>query len=200
MDATLIAIVMHGFERILAVLLGGLCVYCGFRLFLVLPTETQSDGKIKLPGFSVVLAKAGPGLFFVAFGVAVILTSLYQPIKVRTAGLDYTGIKSEVPAGPAQRKQPAATQPGAAQELSRVQLALQTINCMQLLASARAKGLGADVDQAAREAKLALLARVWDGKAWGDFDAFEQWATGRTGVTASAAKALFEAERSDCPR
>jgi len=27
----------------------------------------QSDGKIRLPGMSVVLAKAGPGLFFAAF-------------------------------------------------------------------------------------------------------------------------------------
>ena len=32
-------------------------MYYGFTLFLVLPTETRSDGTIKLPGMSVVLAK-----------------------------------------------------------------------------------------------------------------------------------------------
>ena len=37
MDATLIAVAMHSLERIVAVLLGGLAVYYGFRLFLLLP-------------------------------------------------------------------------------------------------------------------------------------------------------------------
>lgn len=201
MDATLIAVAMHSLERIVAVLLGGLAVYYGFRLFLVLPTQTQSDGKIKLPGMSVVLAKAGPGLFFVAFGALVILASLFRPIHVVGSEVEYSGIAGRAPsattgggpsAGPARQ--------GAAQEAARIQIALQTVNCMQRLASAQAKSLGTDFDQAAREGKLALLARGWDANAWGDFGAFERWATGRTATTASAAKVLFEAERSDCPR
>ena len=71
---------------------------------------------------------------------------------------------------------------------------------MRRLANAQVKALGADFDLAAREAKLALLARVWDANAWGDFGAFERWIAGRTATTASAAKSIFEAERSDCPR
>ena len=200
MDVALIAIAMHGLERLLAVLFGGLAVYFGFRLFLALPTQTRSDGKIDLPGFSVVLAKAGPGLFFVAFGVAVIVTSLLQPIKVKTEDVDYSGVTGKAAAGATQSAKSPATTQSAAQDVARVQLALQSINCMQRLASAKAKGLDADLDQAAREAKLAMLVRVWDNKAWGDFDTFNQWASGRTGVTASAARALFDGERSDCPR
>jgi len=201
MDATLIAVAMHSLERIVAVLLGGLAVYYGFRLFLVLPTETQSDGKIKLPGMSVVLAKAGPGLFFVAFGALVILASLFRPIHVVGSEVEYSGIASRPSSGKTGGGPSAGpARQGAEQEAARVQIALQTVNCMQRLANAQAKALGTDFDQAAREAKLALLARVWDANAWGDLGAFERWSTGRTATTASAAKSIFEAERSDCPR
>lgn len=202
MDASLIAVSMHSFERIVAVLLGGLAVYYGFRLFLVLPIETQSDGKIRLPGMSVVLAKAGPGLFFAAFGALVILTSLVRPVKVVTSDVDYSGVTPAVPLAAASRQAaPQGTRPGAEQDVARVRLAVQSINCMQRLANAGAKKLPTgDLDQAAREAKLALLANAWDAKAWGDFKAFKDWATGRTAVTASPAKALFESERADCPR
>lgn len=204
MDATLIAVSMHSFERIIAVLLGGLAVYYGYRLFLVLPTETRADGKIELPGMSVVLAKAGPGLFFVAFGALVILSSLFRPIELKAGEFDYSGMVSKAPAerAPAERAPgagPATPRAGAEQDAARVLLALQSVNCMQRLAGAQGKGLAGDFEQAAREAKLALLARAWDAKKWGDFAAFEQWATGRSAATASAARALFEAERSDCP-
>lgn len=200
MDATLIAVSMHSFERIVAVLLGGLAVYYGYRLFLVLPTETRADGKIALPGMSVVLSKAGPGLFFVAFGALVILTSLFRPIQLKDGAFDYSGMVSKAPAERAPGAGPAAPRVGTEQDAARTQLALQSLNCMQRLAGARGKGLAGDFDQSAREAKLALLARAWDAAKWGDYAAFEQWATGRSSVTASAARALFDAERSDCPK
>ena len=203
MDATLIAVSMHGLERIVAVLLGGLAVYYGFKLFLALPTQTRSDGEIRLPGMSVVLAKAGPGLFFVAFGALVIITSLFRPIEIKTANMDYRGIgeaaAAKEPAGNPRRESP-AKRAGAEQEMARVQLALLSVNCMARLASTRAKGLGADFDQSARESKLALLSLVWERDKWGGYDEFEQWAVGRAKTTGSPAKALFEAERSDCPR
>jgi hypothetical protein len=86
------------------------------------------------------------------------------------------------------------------QDVARARLAVQSINCMRRLAGANAKIPADELDQAAREAKLALLAGAWDAKAWGDFEAFKNWAAGRTGVTASPAKAMFESERADCPR
>jgi hypothetical protein len=199
MDAALIAVSMHGVERIVAVLLGGLAVFYGYKLFLTLPTKTESNGEIKLPGMSVVLAKAGPGLFFVAFGALVIITSLFRPVVIEDGGRRYRGV-SEAPAHEPQRGEPKAKRAGAEQEMVRVQLALQSVNCMTRLASMRAKGLGGDFDQSARESKLALLSLVWEGDKWGGFDEFEQWATGRTKATTSAAKALFEGERGDCPR
>lgn len=200
MDAELIAVGMRSFERVLVVLFAGLSIYWGFRLFLVLPIETQSDGELKLPGVSVVLAKAGPGIFFVAFGVLVNLASLYQPVKVVGPGIEYAGIASKAETRAAAPLKPSAAMPVDPQAVSRVQLSLQSINCLQRLARAKAAGLGTDLDQASREAKLSLLASVWDSKSWGDYVAFEQWAIGGSAASASPAKAFFEAERSDCPR
>lgn len=199
MDATLIAVSMHGVERIVAVLLGGLAVFYGYKLFLTLPTKTESNGEIKLPGMSVVLAKAGPGLFFVAFGVLVIITSLFRPVAIEDGKHRYRGV-SEAPALEPQRSEPKAKRAGAEQEMVRVQLAVQSLNCMARLASTRAKALGGDFEHSARESKLALLGLVWQADEWGSYQEFEQWATGRTAATKSAAKPLFEGERSDCPR
>lgn len=200
MDAELIAVGMRSFERVLVVLFAGLSIYWGFRLFLVLPIQTESNGQLKLPGISVVLSKVGPGIFFVAFGVVVNLESLKQSVKVSGLGIDYAGIAPKADTRVAVLLKPSPAKAVDPQALARVQLSLQSINCLQRLARAKAPGLGTDLDQASREAKLSLLAGVWDTKGWGDYVAFEQWAIGGSAASASPAKALFEAERSDCPR
>ena len=200
MDPNLVAISAHSIERIIAVLLGGLAVYYGFRLFLVVPVESRSDGKIQLPGLSVVLAKAGPGLFFAAFGAIVVVTSLMRPIKVGGDAV-YQGITDAAPPiAEALRAGPQTRRPGTEQDMARLRLAVQTLNCMQRVSSAGAHPLAAhDSDLAVRDAKLALLEGVWATSTWGDFETFKQWATGRTASTASPAKDLFEAQRTDCP-
>ena len=200
MNAMLTVVAAHGVERIVAVSLGGLAVYYGFRLFLVLPIETQSDGKIRLPGMSVVLSKAGPGLFFLAFGALVILASLFRPVHIVTDQFDYAGFAAEPPKHDPSGPSPAATGAPSEQDTVRAVLALQSINCMQRLSARTARDMSGDFDQAAREAKLALLARVWNSGKWGDFGSFERWAAGRANETTSPAKALFSAERTDCPK
>lgn len=198
MDPALIAVSMHSLERIVAVLLGGLAVYYGFRLFLALPTELRADGKINLPGMAVVFSKAGPGLFFAAFGALVILASLFRPIEIKDQSVEYRGVAPATSAdapGVAPRADPAGLQ----QETARVQLALQSLNCLQRLGASRAKSIAGDLDQATREAKVALIAHVWRVEEWGEFGGFEKWASGRASTTVSPAKALFEAQRIDCP-
>jgi hypothetical protein len=199
MDAALIAVAMHGLERIVAVLLGGLAVFYGYKLFLTLPTKTESNGEIRLPGMSVMLAKAGPGLFFVAFGALVIITSLFRPVAIKNGDIDYSGVAEKPPAAKP-RPEPKGKRAGTEQEIVRTQLAVQSLNCMARLASVHAKTLGGDFQQSARESKLALLGLVWQADEWGSYSDFEQWATGRAAATKSAAKPLFEGERSDCPR
>lgn len=139
MDPNLIAIFARSLERIVAVLLGGLAVYYGYRLFLVVPVETHSDGKILLPGLSVTLVKAGPGLFFAAFGAIVVITSLMRPIKV-TPEESYQGVTDTVaPRAETRRTEPQTQRPGTEQDLARVRLTLQTLNCMQRLSMAGRK-------------------------------------------------------------
>ncbi len=199
MDPNLIAIFARSLERIVAVLLGGLAVYYGYRLFLVVPVETHSDGKILLPGLSVTLVKAGPGLFFAAFGAIVVITSLMRPIKV-TPEESYQGVTDTVaPRAETRRTEPQTQRPGTEQDLARVRLTLQTLNCMQRLSMAGPKALPADAEVAVRDAKLALLESVWMTGDWGDFESFKRWASGGAAGTSSPAKALFEAERADCP-
>lgn len=200
MDPSLVAISAHSVERIIAVLLGGLGIYYGFRLFLVVPFETRGDGKIQLPGISVIMAKAGPGLFFAAFGAVVIITSLMRPIKVGTDG-SYQGATGTVmPKPEEQRSAPQTILAISEQELARVRLATQTLNCMQRLSAMGSKTLPPhDSELAVRDAKLALIHSIWVTSTFGDFETFKQWAVGRRADTTSPAKAIFEAERSDCP-
>ena len=139
MDANLIAIASHSIERIIAVLLGGLAVYYGFRLFLVVPVETSGNGKIQLPGISVVLVKAGPGLFFAAFGALVIVTSFLRPIKL--PGVYEGAIEVPPTVTRLQTAEPQAQHSVSQQELARVRLAVQTLNCMQRLSATGSKTL-----------------------------------------------------------
>ena len=60
------------FERILVVLVGGLSIYLGYRLFFHLPMEKRSGGELTFPGMKVVLTRVGPGVFFAAFGSVVL--------------------------------------------------------------------------------------------------------------------------------
>ncbi len=202
MDPYFIAIAARSAERIIGVLLGGLAIYYGFRLFLVVPVETRGDGKIQLPGVSVVLAKAGPGIFFAAFGAIVILTSLMNVTKFEDGLVTYQGMAATSPKGAgAERMSPEPGRSAAPQDVARVRIAIQTLNCIRRLSSSGPKAISAaDADVAVRDARLALLAGIWDDGAWGDFDRFRSWAAGGAGKTSSPARAIFEAERTDCPR
>ena len=51
-------------ERVLAVVVGGMSVYLGYRLFIKLPEQMDSSGKVVLPGgISVFVSRIGPGVF-----------------------------------------------------------------------------------------------------------------------------------------
>jgi hypothetical protein len=198
MDAELIVLSARSVERLIDVLLGGLAIYLGFRLFLLLPVETRGDGTIKLPGMSVVLVKAGPGLFFVAFGILVVIVSLYRPV---TYGDDYSGF------GPTTRQEPrrapveqTVSRPST-EDVVRAQLAVSALNCMNRLSTTGPRRLSVqDAEIATRDAKLALLSMVWTSEEWGDFDAFKEQ-TMRGAVSAdNPVTHLFAAEAPHCPR
>jgi len=85
------------------------------------------------------------------------------------------------------------------QSIARIQLTVQSINCMQRLANQTTKALSGDLQHAARDAKFALLAGAWNTEEWGSIDTFERWLKDPNVPIPNAAKSVFEGSRSDCP-
>jgi hypothetical protein len=84
MDSALnVAIDIHAIER-LAVVLIGLCLVLGWRLF---SKNLDHSGRADLShaGWRVSLQRIGPGTFFALFGAGVLIASLVQPITASTA-------------------------------------------------------------------------------------------------------------------
>jgi hypothetical protein len=86
MDPQSLTILVGAFQRILSILIGGMLVYFGYRLFLSLPGKRGRDGgsgEFSLGrGSKVKLSKVGPGVFFAIFGAGLIAYSFAKPMKV----------------------------------------------------------------------------------------------------------------------
>lgn len=86
MDPQSLTILVGAFQRILSILIGGMLVYFGYRLFLSLPGKNGRDGgsgEFSLGrGSKVKLSKVGPGVFFAIFGAGLIAYSFAKPMKV----------------------------------------------------------------------------------------------------------------------
>ena len=174
-------------ERIMVDVIAGFAIYFGYRLFLTLPLETQHSGKLTLPGMSVTLSRVGPGVFFAVMGALVLYTSVTSTVAV-----EHAPGKSSVSAA-----MPGEPKP---HEVARAAGAIQTLNCMQQSASIGGKPDWKDeVEVATRDAKLALLAGVWNAKAWGDFRAFRAWAHAGAGSVNLEVANIYKSLEA-CPR
>lgn len=196
-DAKVIVMLVRMLERILAVGVGAIAIYLGYRLFVLLPTQTDSAGKIELPGYSVVLSKVGPGVFFALFGSIVLYLSFTNPISIDGNGLFLGGtpvepVVRETPSGPKRMATP--------QEHDRVKRSLQMLTCMeQVVVTSRVRIHGDEVEEAVRDAKIALLATVWNTESWGDQEAFRHWVATREGVVPTPLQELYLSELPGCP-
>jgi hypothetical protein len=84
MDPLLSGLLVRFFERITVVLIGGMAVYLGFRLFREVPEHRDSAGKLVLPwDISIVLTRVGPGIFFALFGVVAVSLALVRPLEIQ---------------------------------------------------------------------------------------------------------------------
>ena len=90
MDPQSLTILLGAFQRILSILVGGMLIYFGYRLFLSLPGKRGRDGgsgEFSLGGANKVkLSKVGPGVFFAIFGAGLIAYSFAKPMKVNIPG------------------------------------------------------------------------------------------------------------------
>lgn len=78
-------IIFRMVERILGVLIGGVLIYFGYRLFLSLAGKGGRDhaaGEFSFAGNKIKLSRVGPGVFFALFGAGLIVFSLVKPVSL----------------------------------------------------------------------------------------------------------------------
>jgi len=90
-------LVFRGTERILIVLIAGLSIFLGYRLFhLAVASEGEFAGKGY--GASVTMRRIGPGVFFAFFGAAVLIFSIRASLS-EPGGLSADSHSGAVKAG-----------------------------------------------------------------------------------------------------
>ena len=167
-------LVMRALERIAAVAVGGLCVYLGYRLFAIAPTNKNAEGKLTLPGgLTVYMARLGPGAFFALFGCCVVGLSFYHSISfteepVADAGIkrQYSGAGPSLGVNPPPRMEP--------WDIDRDLRYLNQRGTPMLVRSAQTIEDKTYVGDLMARAKLGLMLAMWDD-AWGSRTEFANW-------------------------
>jgi hypothetical protein len=189
MDPQSLTILVAAFQRILSILIGGMLVYFGYRLFLSLPGKRGRDGgsgEFSLArGSKVKLSKVGPGVFFAVFGAGLIAYSFAKPMKV---SIPVPGPALPTPNGAlhdgnheASRERVAVFTLGAASDPEtaegRARMRTETQEDIIVLnraldrtdASARLQ-----LERAVVKAKVALMEPLW-AEDWGELKDFRDW-------------------------
>lgn len=165
-------------ERLTVILIGGMTIYLGFRLFMVVPEQKDSTGKVILPwDISIILTRIGPGVFFALFGVVAVGLSLVKPLEIdvkshtATETLNST-VRYAASPEPVDRKTNADSRALLRREIA-------TLNTIpNLLSKDLAKHERDSVERSLRRTKLALLKPAWGSPDEGfiDYSTFERWA------------------------
>jgi len=190
MDPQSLTILVGAFQRILSILIGGMLIYFGYRLFLSLPGKRGRDGgsgEFSLGGANKVkLSKVGPGVFFAVFGAGLIAYSFAKPMKVNIPGA----------APNAQSSPPAANAPSAgtgavaaagfsyvgavsAPETDEDRARMRNETQQDIIILNRAldganASEGPQVERAVVRAKVALMEPLW-AEDWGELKDFRDW-------------------------
>lgn len=83
MDPLVITIVMRFVERLIVVLGACLALYCGYKLFLAMPSREHGAGQLDLPGgVSIHISRVGPGVFFSLFGAVILAMSFHYGVAM----------------------------------------------------------------------------------------------------------------------
>jgi hypothetical protein len=188
MDPQSLVIVLRMAERIIGVIIGGLLIYFGYRLFLSLPGKKSRDGGTGdfsiAGGTKLKLSKVGPGVFFALFGAGLIVFSLTRSVSLTTSGPATAAPTTkgsdakEPPAvvGTTTMKFIGATGvPETEQERTRRRAEVQ--QDIIALNHSIDRATGADrtaLEHAVTGAKVALMEPLW-AEDWGDLADFRDW-------------------------
>lgn len=158
--------------RIIAVIVGGVSMYFGYRLLMKERGKSKGKGTITLPGdISIDLRRVGPGVFFALFGAIVVGVSLwktttYTETTTTTPGGEHSTV-TIVGAG-------SALQIGLddAQELLRSDMVFLNQTLPTVLQTDLSPQEMANVELDIEQLKLDLMMLIWDEE-WGDYEEFE---------------------------
>lgn len=186
MDTVTAFISMRFAERICVVIVGGISIYLGYRLFLKVPERHDSSGKVVLPwDVTVVLSRIGPGIFFALFGAAVVGASFFK-------GMELGDLQRVIESRPASAtdsvtlKERSTTVSGAGGTLAQsetpnegrslLRREIAILNALPgNLKPNLAKHEREEIVQSARKIKFALMRSIWDSAEWGPMAEFEAW-------------------------
>jgi hypothetical protein len=213
MNSEVIAVVARHLERLLIVLSGALAIVLGYRMFLAMPRRSEKgEGKLEMPGgISIYVTRVGPGVFFAMFGAAILGYGLYRGLSVEVRE-QRPGVAAPGAAGVAattvvtDRKLSSALPAGASpEEQARDRtVALDTVGQLGRLATALDGAGGRALSQPQRldfgaaltDARLRLLASVWDEGQWGPYTEFTAWVqSGESGPAPARAAPAARAYR-----
>jgi hypothetical protein len=160
-------------ERIMAIVIAGMAIYLGYRLFLDVKSKTDNEGKFQLPGGTgIYLTRVGPGIFFALFGALILWVSFRSPITIggpadpqdrsRYEGFGSNAAANYSPASPQKRQQLKL-------DLEFIKKTLPGLWKPDLTEAQRT-----DLEILIPKIKLSLMRSAWDEK-WGDFGKFQDW-------------------------
>ncbi len=179
-------------ERLVAVMIGGMAIYLGYRLFFTIESG-EGNARVSLPGdITIMISRVGPGVFFALFGTMVVAASFYYAIKyqeISQSAREGTVIRELNGMGAA--AEPAAHEgwagtadasadAGQALQLDRVRLRqeVEFLNRVPgLLRPDMNEGQREEAARHLREIKLRLMLTVWASD-WGNSGTFRIWAEG----------------------
>lgn len=186
MDPVVATIVMRFVERFIVVAGGCLAIYCGYRLFLAMPSAERGSGKLELPGgVSIHVSRVGPGVFFSLFGAVILGLSYHYGVSVDNGG--FFGVT-----GPQQVQNPTAMTVAAnapqratfsgisgtanSRDLIAVKIDIERLNrTATWLKPTLNDTQRSDIRRSLRAARVALMRENWSDAEWGDRAAFEAW-------------------------
>ncbi|TDI58218.1 MAG: hypothetical protein E2O93_03150 [Alphaproteobacteria bacterium] len=173
-------LLLRGAERLLIVAVAGLCIWLGYRLFSIVPTDLQGKGEFKALSFSLAVSKVGPGVFFAAFGAFI----LYQAVtnafeQTLPAGSQTTSVVRQGGFGaPAEKSQARGGQQVVAlkylggSSVTKADLTcgidqISFLNCAAGIVAAKApSAVGETIDGAIEAGKRGILFALWQEE-WG---------------------------------
>jgi len=193
-------VITRSAERIIGVLLGGLAIFLGYKLFINVPQSTDSSAEVDITAkVKVILTRIGPGVFFALFGAGIVLSSYCYPITTSLhEDLGKIVNQDSTEKGTTYLGQSTMNYNGMAQNvdiesrnyndrMSEVRLSIATLNSIPDYTPTARK---VSVRPALTQAKLAMLFTIWQPKSWGQFHEFMEWIN--DGEVMPASNSLFK--------